>query len=145
CRREAAESWFHPRSPGTAPGVRVEVRSSLSRRAAMASRESNQRRFGQRAAKRRPGAPWLALALAGLLATGAAAQETGQVTGMVTDGSGIALSEVQVYLVGPQLGSLTRSNGRFVILNVPAGTYELRAERIGFRAAAEEVTVTAGS
>ena len=38
-------------------------------------------------------------------------------------------SEVQVYLAGVSLGSVTRQNGEFVILNVPAGNYRIRAER----------------
>ena len=42
-------------------------------------------------------------------------------------------------------GGLTRADGRFLILNVPAGSYELRAERIGLGASTQSVTVTAGA
>ncbi len=84
------------------------------------------------------------LALLGLTAPAVQAQ-TGQITGRVTDAqSGGPLSEVQVYLVGQELGTLSRADGRFLILNVPAGTYEVRAERIGFASATESVNVTAG-
>jgi TonB-linked SusC/RagA family outer membrane protein len=80
-----------------------------------------------------------------LVATAGDAQQVGQITGQVTDAqSGAPLSEVQVFLPGPQLGTLSRSNGRFVILNVPAGTYEVRAQRIGFSTSTQSVTVTAG-
>jgi len=87
----------------------------------------------------------LALCVAvGLYAAPASAQ-TGQITGTVTqDQSGQSLSEVQVYVTGLQLGSLTRADGRFLILNVPAGTYEVKAERIGFQTGTQSVTVTAG-
>src|SRR5690606_33106125 len=71
--------------------------------------------------------------------------QTGQVTGRVLDAqSGGPLSEVQVYIPGLQLGSLSRADGRFIILNVPAGTHELRAERIGLTTATESIAGTAG-
>ena len=54
--------------------------------------------------------------------------QNGQIVGQVTDGqTGAPLSEVQVYLPGTGLGVLTRQNGRFILLNVPPGTYELTA------------------
>ncbi|MEX2553866.1 MAG: TonB-dependent receptor, partial [Actinomycetota bacterium] len=43
-----------------------------------------------------------------------------------------------------QFGTLTQASGRFVLLNVPAGTHTLQVELIGYRSASEEVTVTAG-
>ncbi|MBI4522090.1 MAG: TonB-dependent receptor plug domain-containing protein, partial [Gemmatimonadetes bacterium] len=92
-------------------------------------------------------APALALLLVwmGVLATPVAAQETGRITGQVTDAqSGVPLSEVQVYIAGSGLGTLTRANGRFVILNVAPGTHELRAERIGLAPVSRQVTVAAG-
>jgi outer membrane receptor protein involved in Fe transport len=42
------------------------------------------------------------------------------------------------------MGSLSRATGVFVILNVPAGTYELRAERIGLTTVSRQITVAAG-
>lgn len=80
-----------------------------------------------------------------VLAEGAAAQ-TGQVTGTVTDAqSGRPLSEAQVYIVGLQVGSLSRADGRFLILNVPVGTHELRTERIGYAPLSQNISVTAGA
>lgn len=73
------------------------------------------------------------------------AQDAGTVTGAVTDAaSQRALGSVQVHLVGTGLGTLTRDNGRYIILEVPAGTYTVRAERIGYGVAEAEVTVTPG-
>lgn len=75
-----------------------------------------------------------------------AAQDAGRVIGQVVDaGSGAPLASVQVYLEGTGLGTLTRQDGRFIILNVPAGSYEARAERIGLEAGSEQVTVAAGA
>lgn len=85
------------------------------------------------------------LLLAGLFAASqAAAQSTGQVTGVVADGSGAPLSGVSVAIGTSGLGSLTDQNGRYTILNVPAGTHEVRANRLGFTAVTENVTVSAG-
>src|SRR5687768_6636536 len=45
----------------------------------------------------------------------AAAQQTGRIAGRVTDAtSGAALGEVQVYIPGTGLGTLTRSTGQFL-------------------------------
>ncbi|MEX2466138.1 MAG: TonB-dependent receptor [Gemmatimonadota bacterium] len=87
----------------------------------------------------------MTLAMLALMTVPVQAQ-TGQVTGRVLDAqSGGPLSEVQVYIPGLQLGALSRADGRFLILNVPAGTHELVAERIGLSSATESITVAAGS
>jgi TonB-linked SusC/RagA family outer membrane protein len=86
-----------------------------------------------------------ALAVVASTAPGAEAQ-TGQITGTVTNASsGAGLSEVQVFVSEQELGTLSRADGRFLILNVPAGSYELTAQRIGFATVTQSVTVTAGS
>ena len=72
-------------------------------------------------------------------------QETGRIVGRVTAAlSGAPISEAQIYLVEEGLGGLSRQNGGFIILQVPPGTYEIRAERIGLAAASQQVTVAAG-
>ena len=74
------------------------------------------------------------------------AQDNGRIAGRVADaGTGAPLSDVQVYLQGAGLGSISRANGSYVILNVPVGSYELRAERIGLTTVSRSITVTAGS
>lgn len=73
----------------------------------------------------------------------AAAQ--GTVAGAVTDVStSQPLGGVQVYIPQLQLGSLTNEQGRFILLNVPAGTYEVRAELIGRQPAVATVDVQVG-
>ena len=87
----------------------------------------------------------LTVGLMGLTAPAVQAQ-TGQITGTVTNAqSGAPLGEVQVFLVDQQLGTLSRGDGRFLILNVPAGTYEISAQRIGYGVITQAVTVTAGA
>ena len=86
----------------------------------------------------------LALAVSAPFGTSVEAQENGRITGVVTDESGAPVSQVQVYLPESSLGSLTRPNGAYLILGVPAGTHEIRAERIGLGASSEQVTVQAG-
>ena len=89
----------------------------------------------------------LPLVAAGMLAFSipADAQETGRIVGSVTSAaSGAPASSVQVYLTGTQLGSLTRQNGAYVILNVPVGTHEIVAERIGMGTVTQQVEITAG-
>lgn len=86
----------------------------------------------------------LGFALLGLSPGAIAAQGNGQVSGTVTDQAGGPLAGVQVYIPGLQIGGLSRANGRFLILNVPAGTHTVRAERIGLGSVDQEVVVTAG-
>ena len=72
-------------------------------------------------------------------------QETGRIVGRVTaQETGAPISAAQVYLPGLQLGGLSRQNGSYLVLGVPAGTHEVRVERIGLATATQQVTVTAG-
>ncbi|MBI4538496.1 MAG: TonB-dependent receptor [Gemmatimonadetes bacterium] len=87
--------------------------------------------------------------LLGLLHPGfvpaALGQTTGTVTGRVVGaGSARGLASVQIYLEGTGLGTLSREDGRYLIINVPAGTYRVRAEQIGMKSVTQEVTVAAG-
>jgi hypothetical protein len=69
---------------------------------------------------------------------------TARVTGRVTAPEGAPLADVQVYLVGENLGAITRQTGVYLILNIPPGTYTLRAERIGLLPKEQQVTVIEG-
>jgi outer membrane receptor protein involved in Fe transport len=72
------------------------------------------------------------------------ASTQGRIAGRVTNPDGEPIADVQVYLVGASLGAITRQTGNYVLLNVPPGTYTMRAERIGLTTAAREITVTSG-
>jgi len=92
-------------------------------------------------------AGWIAAALLGLafVPLPVAAQARGTVAGTVIDqATNAPLSGVQISIAGTQLGTITTIEGRFVIVNVPAGTREVRATMIGYSAGVETVQVSAG-
>lgn len=86
-----------------------------------------------------------AVALLGVfLAAGAAVAQEGTVTGTVLNrDTGAPLQSVQVSLLGTGMGTLSRADGRYILLRVPAGTYTIRATRIGYTTESREVTVPA--
>ena len=80
-----------------------------------------------------------------LAAAGAQAQApTGQVQGTVRGETGAPLEGVSVVAVGTHLGAVTRPDGRYVITRVAAGTYQLRATRIGYTSREQLITLVAG-
>lgn len=82
------------------------------------------------------------------LAIGAAsvqAQVTGRITGVVRAGdTQRPLASAQVHIAGTRMGALTNAEGRYLILNVPAGTHEVRVTLIGFTASSLSVVLEAG-
>ena len=89
-----------------------------------------------------------ALALLSAVAPVAAWAQSGRVVGRVADPAGAALSDVEINVAGRT--ALSGADGRFALANVPAGTFDLRARRIGYRPATvggvvvkdgEEITV----
>lgn len=95
---------------------------------------------------RHPRKLWLVF-LTFLLAVPAAvdAQTTGTVTGRVLDeASGEPVVGAQIFLAGTSRGMTTNQEGRFIMVGVPAGTYELRATVIGYAQESRQITVTAG-
>ena len=67
------------------------------------------------------------------------AAETGKVTGKVVDKeTGEGLPGANVLVVGTSMGAVTDVNGNYLMLNVPAGVYAIRASFVGYRT----VTVT---
>jgi TonB-linked SusC/RagA family outer membrane protein len=87
-----------------------------------------------------------ALAIGLVSAGGVAAQQTGTITGRVTDNQlGQPISSAQVFISGLNLGVLSQQNGRFLLVNVPAGTHEVTVERIGYRSMSATVTGGAGA
>jgi TonB-linked SusC/RagA family outer membrane protein len=87
----------------------------------------------------------LFLALAAIPGT-ANAQTTGSIRGTVTElATNRPLEGAQVFIPGTQFGTLTDNLGRFLLVNVPAGTHTVRATLIGHSTADVSVTVTAGA
>lgn len=72
------------------------------------------------------------------------AQATGSIQGNVATEDGSPLPGANVIVAGTQYGGTTDSDGHYAI-DVPAGTYSVRAEYIGYESATvENVVVTAG-
>ncbi|MGZ8471279.1 MAG: TonB-dependent receptor, partial [Gemmatirosa sp.] len=66
-------------------------------------------------------------------ASGATAQQSGRLAGLVTDANQQPLSGAQISLVGTRFGAITGVDGRYRVSGVPAGTYDVRVQRIGQR------------
>jgi hypothetical protein len=63
----------------------------------------------------------------------------GRIEGVVTDERGAPLAGVAVSALGPDaLFGVTDQSGRFVFSAVPVGTYQIRAQRAGYRASMRE-------
>ena len=87
----------------------------------------------------------LSVVLVFMGAVTAAAQQTGTVTGQVSDAStGQPLTGVQMQVAGTNIGGLTDQNGRYLITRVPTGEQTIRAVLIGYAQATETVSITAG-
>ena len=71
--------------------------------------------------------------------------QTGRITGSVTDSSsGQAVPSATVSIVGTRFGAATSSDGRYSISNIPAGTVQLRVQRLGFAPRTRAVVLAAG-
>src|SRR5690606_33236790 len=72
--------------------------------------------------------------------------EEGTVTGRVVQESTLRpIAGVQVYAPGTEFGTLTSSDGRFVLANLPDGEILLRAQMLGYDVAEQTVVVQPGA
>jgi Ca-activated chloride channel family protein len=62
----------------------------------------------------------------------ARAGDAGEIRGRITDAGGKPVAYAQIVVVGTRYGAMTDEKGFFVIRNMPAGTYSLRAAAIGY-------------
>lgn len=94
------------------------------------------------------GRAWVGAALAlacTLLAPLRLAAQGGEVTGRVTDKtSGVALAGAQISVANTTIRALTGQDGRYRVVNVPAGEQSIRVALIGYGTTAQPVTVPAG-
>ncbi len=75
----------------------------------------------------------LLVALAALGAPRLIEAQTGSLTGIVTEKeTGQPIEGATVLVQGTQLGALTTANGRYTILGIPPGSYNVIARRIGY-------------
>lgn len=81
----------------------------------------------------------------GLLLPIAASAQTAAISGRVIDrATQNPIADAQVIIVGTQRGARTESDGTYRIPNAPLGTFQVRAQRIGFQFSVQTVTVGAG-
>ncbi len=70
---------------------------------------------------------------------------TGTIEGKVTDATtGEALFGADLILEGTSIGAATDINGKYVIQNVPAGSYTLKASYIGYQTITYKITLKGG-
>ena len=87
----------------------------------------------------------LSFSFLALTRSGVEPEPFGTVTGQVTDAqTGVSLSAVQVYIDDLRLGSLSQRNGRYLLLDVLAGTHTLTVVRMGYRTVEEQITIGGG-
>jgi len=88
----------------------------------------------------------LGLSLLLLVGRAGRGQTTGSIVGRIADESGAPLAEVLLQVTSPSLQGvrtgMSDPEGRFRFPAVPPGLYEVRATRVGFRAAEKLVTVS---
>lgn len=85
------------------------------------------------------------LVMGGTSGPSPAQQVVWNLTGLVTEaGSQRPLAGAQVYVPGTSFGALTNNQGRFLLVNVPAGSVTVRVELIGYGTSEATVTVRAG-
>lgn len=78
----------------------------------------------------------VAVALLAFGATELGAQgTTGKIQGTVIDPTGQPVANAQVFILGTAFAALTNDEGSYFFNNVPAGTYDLRAQFIGYQPA----------
>ena len=68
-----------------------------------------------------------------LLSTNAFAGATGKITGRVLDEQGQGLIGVNIYLEGTAIGTASDQNGRYLIINIPAATYNVLVSYVGYQ------------
>ena len=69
----------------------------------------------------------------------------GTVEGMITDLQDNSVPLANVLIVGTTIGTAANVTGSYIITNVPAGTYSLKASAVGFKAVTVSITVTSGA
>ncbi|MGH7455181.1 MAG: carboxypeptidase-like regulatory domain-containing protein, partial [bacterium] len=85
----------------------------------------------------------LLLLLIGISHPSAQTQERYSVSGVVLDAeTGKPLPSANVFFANTMMGSVTDSTGRFLIRNVPVGTFELVVSRVGYEVAKREIQIS---
>lgn len=76
---------------------------------------------------------WMVAAGLALVASMAIAGTTGKISGVITDReSGQPIPGAAIMIEGTTIGALSDEQGQFVMLNIPVGTYTLKASIVGY-------------
>ncbi|CAN5581985.1 TonB-dependent receptor [soil metagenome] len=86
----------------------------------------------------------LAVLAAALLAVPSAFAQTGSIHGIVTDAAGAPVSGANIQISGTDFGAAADVQGRYRVVDVPAGTHAVVATSVGFGTERRTVTVRAG-
>lgn len=70
--------------------------------------------------------------------------QTGNISGTISDENGIYVSGANIYVESLKKGTISNFDGRFTLVGIPEGTYNLNITYIGYGDVEEEVTVTNG-
>ena len=81
-----------------------------------------------------------------LLSTNTALSQSGKISGKVTDAAtNEALPFVNIIIVGSSIGAASDLEGEYFILNIPPGTYSVKASAIGYNSVTmENINVASG-
>lgn len=83
----------------------------------------------------------LLLAITGWLCTSMVSAQSGRIVGVIVDATDIPLPGVNVVIEGTTFGTATDLEGRFILPNMPDGTYLIKATSIGFLTARKTVQI----
>ena len=86
----------------------------------------------------------LLLVAALLLGFSASILAQGTVKGKITDEQNNAIAYANVLIVGTTMGAAADSKGNYIIEDVPAGSYDLKASSVGYKSVTVAVTITDG-
>lgn len=85
---------------------------------------------------------WLLIALFLVALPSAASAQSGKLSGVITEATtGDPLPGASVFLEGTQLGSVSDSEGRYVVVGVTPGTYSVRVSYIGYTTEITELRI----
>jgi len=73
-----------------------------------------------------------------------AAAAQGTINGRITNEAGQPLADARVIVIGGTAAATTAEDGKYSLRNVPAGTFDIQALRVGFQSQKKSVTVTVG-
>ncbi len=72
------------------------------------------------------------------------AAQTGNIQGTITDENGISVPGANVVIPSLGKGAISDFDGRFTLVNIPEGNYQIKLTYLGYADEEQEVSVTAG-